>query len=230
MTPLKRVFDVGLALSLAVLCLPLLCLCAAAVLTGGDGPVFYRARRIGEGGRPFTIWKLRTMIHGSDADGGVSGGAKRDRITPVGRWLRRYRLDEMPQLWNILAGEMSFVGPRPPLPRYVERFPALYAEVLRARPGITGLATLRFYRREEVLLAGCATAAETDAVYASRCVPAKARLDRLYLRRRSLRLDVWILWHTIATVFLRRDPVRKMVHGHGARVMRRGEGRSALQT
>lgn len=208
MTPGKRILDVGLALVLGLLLLPVIGLCACAVLLGGDGPVFYPARRAGEGGRPFTQWKLRTMVPGSDTDDGVSGGSKRNRITPAGRWLRRYRLDELPQLWNVLAGEMSFVGPRPPLQRYVDRFPDLYAEVLQARPGLTGLATLRYHRREEALLARCATAEETDAVYAARCVPAKARLDRLYLRRRNTALDLWILWQTAAVVLFRRPPAR----------------------
>ena len=98
----------------------------------------------------------------------------------TGRFLRRSRLDEVPQLWNVLKGDMSFVGPRPPLRLYVERFPELYAKVLQSRPGVTGLATLVFHRHEEKLLAACRSAAETDAVYARRCVPRKARIDLIY--------------------------------------------------
>lgn len=202
MTLAKRALDLLLLALAAVPCLPLLAFCAAAVRLVDGGPVFYGAQRIGQDGRPFTLWKLRTMAPGSDADGGVSGGPKAGRITRLGRRLRRWRLDELPQMWNILVGEMSFVGPRPPLPRYVARFPALYAEVLRARPGITGLATCLFHRREEALLSRCASAAETDAVYSRRCVPAKARFDRLYLRRRSVRLDLWLLWRTLREMVL----------------------------
>ena len=99
-------------------------------------------------GVPFHLWKLRTMTVVRE-DSGVSGGDKAARITPVGRFLRRARLDEIPQLWNVIRGDMSFVGPRPPLRLYVERFPALYAEVLKSRPGITGLATLHFHAHEE---------------------------------------------------------------------------------
>jgi lipopolysaccharide/colanic/teichoic acid biosynthesis glycosyltransferase len=124
--------------------------------------------------------------------------------------LRRWRLDELPQLWNVLRGDMSFVGPRPPLRRYVEAFPELYADVLRARPGITGLATLIYHAEEERLLAPCRTAAETEAVYVRRCVPRKAQLDLIYAARRDLCLDLWIMF---ATVF-RRLPV---VPGHPRR-------------
>jgi lipopolysaccharide/colanic/teichoic acid biosynthesis glycosyltransferase len=109
-------------------------------------------------------------------------------------------LDEIPQLWNILRGDMSFVGPRPPLRSYVERAPALYAAVLRSRPGLTGLATLHFRRHEERLLARCFTPQETDSVYARRCVPRKARLDLIYQRRPNLCADVAILWKTVMQV------------------------------
>ncbi len=111
--------------------------------------------------------------------------------------LRRTRLDELPQLWNILRGDMSFVGPRPPLRMYVERFPGLYAQVLRSRPGVTGLATLVFHRREAELLRGCRSAEETDTVYVRRCVPVKARLDLIYQRRRNVCFDLAILGRTI---------------------------------
>ena len=204
MTPAKRLLDLALVALVALPGLPILAACVVAQHLAGGGPVFYGSVRVGQHGRPFTLWKLRTMAPGTDADGGVSGGAKAARITPLGRHLRRWRLDELPQLWNILKGEMSFVGPRPPLPRYVDRFPDVYAEVLRARPGITGLATCLFHRREEALLAACTSAEETDAVYARRCVPAKARLDRLYLRRASPALDLWLIWRTAAILLARR--------------------------
>ncbi|MCU0910984.1 MAG: sugar transferase [Rhodobacteraceae bacterium] len=198
MTPAKRVLDLALVALICLPGLPVLAGCILALRIAGGGGVFYGSVRVGQDGRPFTLWKLRTMAPGSDADGGVSGGAKAGRITPLGRHLRRWRLDELPQLWNILKGEMSFVGPRPPLPRYVERFPHVYADVLRARPGITGLATCLYHRREEALLAACTSAEETDAVYSRRCVPAKARLDRIYLRRASPAFDLWLIGRTAA--------------------------------
>jgi lipopolysaccharide/colanic/teichoic acid biosynthesis glycosyltransferase len=198
-TPGKRAFDLALALLLAaLLALPFAALVLWLRLREGR-PVFHVSERMRAPGQPFRLWKLRTM-RPAPADAGVSGGDKAARITPTGRLLRRLRADEIPQLWNILKGDMSFVGPRPPLRSYVERFPALYARVLQARPGLTGLATLHFRRHEERLLAPCATAEETDRVYARRCIPRKARLDLIYLRHRSVCLDAVILVQTVADV------------------------------
>ena len=197
MTPGKRALDLGLAGLLAlVLALPLAALMGLLWARQGR-PVLHGSERMQTPARVFTLWKLRTM-RPDPGDTGVSGGDKADRITPLGHVLRRTRGDELPQLFNILRGDISFVGPRPPLRLYVERFPDLYARVLRARPGVTGLATLVFHAREEALLAGCATPEETDRVYARRCVPRKARLDLIYQRRRSLGLDLWLIWLTLA--------------------------------
>lgn len=203
MTIGKRLFDIALALLLAlVLALPFGVLLIVLLLREGR-PVFYVSERMRAPGRPFRLWKLRTMTV-VVADSGVSGGDKAARITPMGRLLRRSRLDEVPQLWNVLKGDMSFVGPRPPLRSYVERFPDLYAQVLRSRPGITGLATLHYHAHEERLLRACGSAAETDAVYARRCVPRKAALDLIYQRRRNLCLDLALLWQTASRVLVRR--------------------------
>jgi lipopolysaccharide/colanic/teichoic acid biosynthesis glycosyltransferase len=133
----------------------------------------------------------------SSTDSGVSGGDKTARITRTGTFLRRHRLDEIPQLWNVLRGDISFVGPRPPLRSYVEQFPDIYREVLKSRPGITGMATLTFHRTEERLLADCKTAAETEAVYIRRCVPRKARLDLIYARRRTVCSDLKLMFATV---------------------------------
>lgn len=194
--------DLGLALIAAVLlAVPFAGLVLAIWATQGR-PILYDSLRMSAPGRPFRLWKLRTM-RPDPADSGVTGADKAGRITPLGRFLRRTRLDEVPQIWNVIRGDISLVGPRPPLPVYVDRFPDLYALVLRSRPGITGLATLVFHRHEERLLAACRTAAETDAVYARRCVPRKARLDLIYQRRRTLRLDLWILGRTIGAALFR---------------------------
>lgn len=197
MTPAKRLVDLVLAVVLmALLAVPFGLL--VLWLWAREGrPVFYVAERMRAPGRPFLLWKLRTMSV-VPPEAGVSGGNKAARITATGRLLRRSRLDEVPQLWNILKGDMSFVGPRPPLRLYVERFPALYARVLRSRPGVTGLATLTFHRHEEALLAKCRTSAETDTVYARRCVPRKARIDLIYQRRRSIWMDFRLMWLTFA--------------------------------
>jgi lipopolysaccharide/colanic/teichoic acid biosynthesis glycosyltransferase len=202
MTPVKRTMDIVLAL--LILALAAVPFAVIVMMLWREGrPVFYISERMKAPGQAFALIKFRTMRVASQ-DSGVSGGDKSGRITPLGRLLRRARLDEIPQLWNILKGDMSFVGPRPPLRIYVERFPALYAQVLRSRPGVTGLASLHFHAYEERLLAHCRTAEETDAVYARRCIPRKARLDLIYQRRRNLCVDIAIVGQTFGRVIVRR--------------------------
>jgi lipopolysaccharide/colanic/teichoic acid biosynthesis glycosyltransferase len=199
MTVQKRLFDFALALLLLVPLGIVMAVVTLALLAGQGRPVLYGAERMHAPGHPFTLWKFRTM-RPATGDSGVSGGDKAARITGPGRFLRRTRLDELPQLFNILRGDMSFVGPRPPLRQYVEAFPALYAEVLACRPGVTGLATLVFHRHEERILASCASSEDTNRVYMRRCIPRKARLDLIYRRRQSLCLDLAILLRTLAAV------------------------------
>ena len=196
MTPAKRTLDLVLALLLGLVLLPAALAIAAAIALLDGRPVLFGSERMMAPGRPFTLWKFRTMRPDA-ADRGVTGADKAARVTRTGRLLRRSRADEIPQLWNVIRGEMSLVGPRPPLRRYVEMFPELYAAVLRCRPGVTGLATLVFHRHEERLLARCASAEETEAVYVRRCIPRKARLDLIYARRRTLCGDLAILGRTL---------------------------------
>lgn len=194
----KRLFDLALALVLLVPGMPLMLAVALAILIRDGVPILYPARRVGLRLRPFTLWKFRTMAPEHGPEIGVSGGDKVHRITDLGHGLRRTRLDELPQILNVLSGQMSFVGPRPPIQAYVDKFPQIYAEILQEVPGITGLATVMFHAREERLLAACRTAEETDAVYSRRCVPRKARLDRIYAENRSIGLDLYILYLTAA--------------------------------
>ena len=203
MTKAKRALDLGLALALALLLAPLLAgLLLALALTEGR-PFFYVSERMRAPGRPFGLIKLRTMPVGADRVGGVTGGDKQRRMSRMHRLLRRTRADEIPQLWNVIAGDMSLVGPRPPLRRYVEDYPELYAAVLQSRPGITGLASLVFHAQEERLLSACTTAQETDAVYRRRCIPAKARLDLIYARHRTLCWDLALIGRTALKPFRR---------------------------
>ena len=138
-----------------------------------------------------------------EEDSGVSGGDKAARVTKTGAWLRGKRLDEFPQLWNILKGDLSFVGPRPPLRQYVEAHPELYAEVLKSRPGVTGIASITYHKHEAMLLERCATPEETHAVYSRICVPAKARLDLIYQRHQSMCFDFDLVFQTIGNLFRR---------------------------
>ena len=202
MTWRKRLFDLFFATLLVVILGPILLGLLAWLLVKQGRPLFYVAERMKGVDQPFRLWKLRTMTV-TDSDSGVSGGDKEARITPAGAWLRSKRLDEFPQLWNILKGDISFVGPRPPLRQYVEQFPDLYGEVLKSRPGVTGLASIVYHRHEAALLARCRTPEETDAVYARICVPAKARLDLIYQAHQSTCYDFDLVFQTIGNIFRR---------------------------
>ncbi len=192
----ERIFFMACALGLLILLAPLMLVIALVVLIRDGRPILYASERMKAPGEPFNLLKFRTMRM-AEGDQGVSGGDKVSRITATGAVLRDKRLDELPQLINILRGDITFVGPRPPLRRYVEMFPETYAEVLKVPPGITGMATLAFHRREEALLSSCRTREETEAVYCRRCVPRKARLDILYARHRSVCSDFKLLFATI---------------------------------
>ena len=188
-----------LALCLVFLLFPLIAMIAALSWLSGMRQVFYCDQRVGQGGRLFTMWKFRTMR--DLAEGQARDAFDKARVTRLGLWLRRYRLDELPQLYNVLKGDLNLVGMRPPLPSYVRDHPQVYAGLLEARPGLTGLASVRFHQREDALMAAAPSAQAAKAVHAKHCLPVKARLDRFYLTRRSLWLDCWILVQTLC-VFL----------------------------
>lgn len=202
MTIRKRIFDLFFAGLLVLILGPFLLGLVLWLLFKEGRPVFYVAERMKGVDQPFMLWKLRTMTV-TDSDSGVSGGDKAARITGTGAWLRGRRLDEFPQLWNILKGDLSFVSPRPPLRQYVEAHPEIYAEVLKSRPGVTGLASISYHRHESMLLSPCRTAEETDTVYSRLCVPAKARLDLIYQRNQSVCYDFDLVFQTIGNLFRR---------------------------
>lgn len=202
MTWRKRIFDLFFASLLVLILGPVILWLIWKVWREQGRPIFYAAERMKAPGKPFKLWKFRTMTVVND-DKGVSGAHKAARITPTGSWLRRKRLDEFPQLWNILKGDLSFVGPRPPLREYVERFPHVYGEVLKSRPGVTGLATIAYHKHEEKLLERCRTPEETDEVYCRRCIPTKARLDLIYQRNQSTCYDFDLVFQTIGNLFRR---------------------------
>jgi lipopolysaccharide/colanic/teichoic acid biosynthesis glycosyltransferase len=196
MTLSKRIFDLLVAMVLGVVLLPFLIAGAAVILLLDGRPVFFLSERMQTPTRGFTLVKFRTMTPDL-SDSGVSGRDKSSRITRTGAFIRRSRLDEIPQLWNVLKGDISFVGPRPPLRQYVEQFPELYAQVLHNRPGVTGLASVYFHAHEERLLSASQSRAETDAIYAGRCVPRKAHIDMIYQKNRTLCFDIAIMLKTV---------------------------------
>jgi lipopolysaccharide/colanic/teichoic acid biosynthesis glycosyltransferase len=175
----------------SVLLLPALAIMSIAVRLDSPGPALFRARRIGYGGAPFDCLKLRTMR--TDADSGPAVTVSNDRrVTRVGSLLRRFRLDELPQLWNVARGEMLLVGPRPEDPRFVDLSDPLHREVFMAMPGITGAAQLAYVNEAELL-----DSDDPDRHYRKEILPHKLELDAAYLRRRSPNLDAWILVQTI---------------------------------
>jgi lipopolysaccharide/colanic/teichoic acid biosynthesis glycosyltransferase len=182
----RRCLDFLVALAALIAFLPFILLAAALVGFGSKGPVFFRQRRMGRSGREFTLYKFRSM-RPADSSGSCITVKGDSRITPVGAFLRRYKLDELPQFWNVLRGDMALVGPRPKLPHHE----ALH---LACRPGITGAATLAF-RREEEFLSGVPEH-ELEAFYEIFVKPAKARLDLDYMRTATPVSDLAVLWRT----------------------------------
>jgi lipopolysaccharide/colanic/teichoic acid biosynthesis glycosyltransferase len=194
---LKRAFDIVFASVALLLLLPLLALFALAVALSSPGGAFFRQVRVGRGGREFRLLKFRSMRPGSEARGQLTIGGRDPRITPVGRFLRKTKLDELPQLWNVLAGDMSIVGPRPEVPRYVALYTAGQRAVLGVRPGITGMASLDYVDENELL----AKAADPERAYVEEVMPAKLALDLRYVRERSMLLDLRIIWATVKLIF-----------------------------
>lgn len=192
----KRLFDLFFGCCLAILLSPVIALVALAILIFDGRPVFYVSERMKTPTEGFKLIKFRTMKPVA-GDSGVSGGDKSDRVTRIGNILRRTRLDELPQVWNVIRGDISFVGPRPPLRQYVERFPQIYSAVLRSRPGVTGLASIYFHAHEEHLLARSRSRAETDEIYCRACIPRKARLDLIYQQNRNLCMDMSLMLKTV---------------------------------
>ena len=196
----KRVFDLLAATAGLILLGPLLLLLALWIKLGSPGPVFYRGLRAGRGGKPFRIFKFRTMVVNAENLGPSSTADDDSRITPIGRRLRKWKLDELPQLFNVFLGDMSFVGPRPQVTWAVKRYsPEEQAALAQVRPGVTDLASLRFRDEGEILRGS----ADPDKEYFEKIHPEKMRLTLEYLHRRSFWLDCRILAQTIAVVVFR---------------------------
>lgn len=191
--------DLTIATPALVIVAPVLGAIAVAMRISGDrGSFLHRARRVGEGGRIFTVLKIRTMVEG--ASGPRLTAAQDPRVTRIGGILRRYRIDELPQLVNVLRGEMSLVGPRPEDPAFVDFSDPLHRKVFTARPGITGLAQLQYHDEARLL-----SRDDADRRYREEVLPAKLQLDAAYLDRRTAGLDLRILVRTVTTVLDRRS-------------------------
>jgi lipopolysaccharide/colanic/teichoic acid biosynthesis glycosyltransferase len=193
---MKRLFDVSSAAVGLVMLAPVLAAVAVAIKVESAGPVFYRGLRAGRYGKPFRIFKFRTMVANADKIGGPSSSADDPRITRVGNVLRQYKLDELPQLLNVLRGEMSLVGPRPEVLQEVLLYTEEEKRLLDVRPGITDWASIRF-RNEGDILRG---SVDPHAAYREKIRPEKIRLGLEYVKRRSFLTDCKIIFRTLKAI------------------------------
>ncbi len=169
---------------------------AIMVKFSSPGPVIHTQTRIKKDLQPFTFYKFRTMRVENDPvkDDGITHNAKKNRITRVGTFLRKYRLDELPQLYNVLRGDISMVGPRAQLPKYIEIYPEQYRKITSVKPGLTGFASILFHEKEERMLAAAGEDGESE--YINRILPYKFRYNMFYVRHHNFWLDMRILWWT----------------------------------
>ncbi|HXU13655.1 MAG TPA: sugar transferase [Terriglobales bacterium] len=190
---MKRLFDIVASLTGLFLLAPVFAVAACAVLFASGRPIFFRQQRIGRNFHPFSIYKFRTMVADAPQRGGPLTTGGDSRVTRVGAVLRKLKIDELPQLVNVLKGDMSVVGPRPEVPEYVDRFQPDYEVILQIRPGITDLASLK-YADEAGLLSNFENPQEA---YIRQVLPDKIRLAREYLRRSSLIFDIHVILKTL---------------------------------
>jgi lipopolysaccharide/colanic/teichoic acid biosynthesis glycosyltransferase len=197
---LRRAVDIGVAMAAIVLLSPLLALIALLIKLDSSGPVLYGQQRVGKHGFPFRILKFRSMVADAERLGAAVAGRHDPRITRVGRFLRATKLDELPQLANVVAGQMTLIGPRAEVPRYVRHYTEVERRVLNVRPGLTGPGQLLFSREQAAELDG---AADPEREYIDHQLHAKLALDLDYLYRRLLRRDLAILGQTVAVILHR---------------------------
>ena len=194
---LKRLFDIFFSLSfILILSLPLLLIYFFVKFNSSNGPVIYKGERTFSENKTFKLLKFRTMVVDAEKKGGFSTALNDERLTSVGRLLRKYKLDELPQLFNILGGDMSFVGPRPQVPFYTKKYNSIDKQALKIKPGMTDLASLYFFDMDSILGTD-----NVDEKYEKEIEPIKNILRVFYLRNISLKLDIIILISTFLIIF-----------------------------
>ncbi len=199
----KRIFDVLFSSLGLILFSPVFLAFAVAIRLDSKGPVFYRGQRVGRHGKTFRIYKFRSMVHDAERSGAASTSTADARITRVGRWIRKFKLDELSQLINVFLGDMSIVGPRPEVRKFVDLYTEEEKRILELRPGITDWASIRFHNEGEIIESS--GIADADEAYARLIRPEKLRLQIKYVRERNLWIDVKIIISTILTIFLTRS-------------------------
>lgn len=193
---MKRTFDLLFALVALIALLPFGVLIAIWIWSNDGLPVFFRQERVGLNGRIFRVWKFRSMYKGAERQGQLTVSGQDPRITKSGAFIRKYKIDELPQLLNVLAGDMSLVGPRPEVARYVKLYTPKQCRVLSVRPGITDLASLEFINENDLL----AKAADPERFYIEEILPKKLDLQLGYVTNRSFGGDLKIMWITVARI------------------------------
>ena len=189
-----RFADIVLSLTGLLVCSPLFLLITILIKSTSKGPVFFSQTRVGLNNKDFAIYKFRTMYQGAAGKNALTVGSKDSRITGIGYYLRKYKLDELPQLYNVLKGDMSIVGPRPELRKYVELYSPEQRNVLCAKPGITDYASIRFRNENDLL----AAAENPENYYIEHILPLKLQLNQQYLKNKSLRNYFFVIWATIS--------------------------------
>jgi len=202
----KRFFDLIISFFALVLLSPVLLLISVLIRFSSAGPIFYRGERVGLNGKVFSTFKFRSMVVDAETLGGASTHETDVRITPVGSFLRRFKLDELPQLINVLLSDMSLVGPRPEVKKFVDMYAPEEKIILTVRPGITDWASIKFHNEGEIIAASCIK--DADEAYAKLIRPEKIRLQMKYVRERTFWIDLKIIAETILTLFRTRNPIK----------------------
>jgi len=194
---MKRFIDILICLPAVVILSPVFMVIAIWIKTDSTGPVLYLQERIGKSGKPFRIFKFRTMRTNADKHGLLTVGGRDPRVTGAGFYLRKYKLDELPQLFNVLIGHMSLVGPRPEVKKYVDLYSTDQRKVLSVKPGITDYASIEYSNENELL----ARSDDPESTYIKEVMPAKLRLNLKYIQEQSLVTDLRIIFQTLKKVF-----------------------------
>jgi lipopolysaccharide/colanic/teichoic acid biosynthesis glycosyltransferase len=194
---LKHLFDIFMSLAFIVILLPVFIIISIWIMIDSRGGVFYLQSRVGKNNRDFRMYKFRSMRPESDTFGLLTIGDHDPRVTRAGKFLRKTKLDELPQMLNILKGDMSFVGPRPEVRKYVELYSAEQMKVLSVRPGLTDYASLEYIDEDSIL----GQSDDPDRVYIAVIMPAKLELNMRYIKERSFARDILIILQTIARIF-----------------------------
>lgn len=203
----KRIFDFTSALIGLLFLLPLLIVVALLIKLTSRGPVFFRQVRTGRHDQPFRIWKFRSMTVRESDQGPLITAAQDDRVTTLGRWLRKTKCDELPQLMNVVSGEMSLVGPRPEVPLYTRTYSPQQKRVLKVRPGITGPSSNMFISEEEVL----AKQADKEKYYLTVILPAKLKIDLAYCRKITFNTDLKLIANTFTSLLFKYRSSRSLL-------------------